>query len=141
MGQGAGFSKLPVITGPVKLFCFPFQMGFSKFLKINSFQLKKQSGLHKKSISKYHTGPVNLPGLHHERISLNNSRKLDGLYCSYKGILCEIEEGAKIVNTRHALQIILLLFHFYISLPSSLPFRARSNSLLGSTSCYLVVFS
>ena len=27
MGPGARFSKLPVITGPVKLFCFPFQMG------------------------------------------------------------------------------------------------------------------
>ena len=24
---GARFSKLTVITGPVKLFCFPFQMG------------------------------------------------------------------------------------------------------------------
>ena len=24
---GARFSKLPVITGPVKLLCFPFQMG------------------------------------------------------------------------------------------------------------------
>ena len=33
---GARFSKLPVITGPVKLFCFPFQMGVSKLLKINS---------------------------------------------------------------------------------------------------------
>ena len=45
---GARFSKLPVITGPVKLFCFPFQMGVSKLLKIIqlSFQLKKQSGLH-----------------------------------------------------------------------------------------------
>ena len=31
---GACFSKLPVITGPVKLFCFPFQMGVSKLLKI-----------------------------------------------------------------------------------------------------------
>ena len=31
---GARFSKLPVITGPVKLFCFPFQMGVSKLLKI-----------------------------------------------------------------------------------------------------------
>ena len=30
---GARFSKLPVITGPVKLFCFPFQMGVSKLLK------------------------------------------------------------------------------------------------------------
>ena len=30
----ARFSKLPVITGPVKLFCFPFQMGVSKLLKI-----------------------------------------------------------------------------------------------------------
>ena len=33
-GPGARFSKLPVITGPVKLFCFPFQMGVSKLLKI-----------------------------------------------------------------------------------------------------------
>ena len=31
---GARFSKLPVITGPVKLFCFPFQMGVSKALNI-----------------------------------------------------------------------------------------------------------
>ena len=49
-------------------------------------------------------------------------------------------EGAKIsVNTRHALQIILLLYD--ISFPSSLSFRARSNSLVASTSWYLVVFS
>ena len=26
------FSKFPVITGPVKLFCFPFQTGVSKAL-------------------------------------------------------------------------------------------------------------
>ena len=31
---GARFSKLPVITGPVKLFCFPLRMGVSKGLKI-----------------------------------------------------------------------------------------------------------
>ena len=31
---GARFSKLPVITGPVKLFCFPFQMGVSKGVKV-----------------------------------------------------------------------------------------------------------
>ena len=31
---GARFSKLPVIIGPVKLFCFPFQMVVSKVLKI-----------------------------------------------------------------------------------------------------------
>ena len=36
IGPGARFSKLPVITGLVKLFCFPFQMGVSKLLKINS---------------------------------------------------------------------------------------------------------
>ena len=30
---GARFSKLPVMTGPVKLFCFPFQMGVLKGLK------------------------------------------------------------------------------------------------------------
>ena len=42
--NGARFSKLPVITG---LFCFPFQMGVSRLLKvIQCFQLKKQSGLH-----------------------------------------------------------------------------------------------
>ena len=33
LGRGR-FSKLPVITGPVKLFCFPFQMRVSKGLKI-----------------------------------------------------------------------------------------------------------
>ena len=31
---GARFSKLPVITWPVKLFCFPLRMGVSKGLKI-----------------------------------------------------------------------------------------------------------
>ena len=43
----ARFSKLPVITGPIKLFCFPFQMGVSKGLKIvqKSYQLKKQNEL------------------------------------------------------------------------------------------------
>ena len=33
---GARFWKLPVIIGPVKLFCFPFQMGFLKFWKLYS---------------------------------------------------------------------------------------------------------
>ena len=33
-GPGARFSKLPVITGPVQLFCFPCQKGVSKLLKI-----------------------------------------------------------------------------------------------------------
>ena len=33
-GPGARFSKFPVITGPVKLFCFPFQIGVSKVLTI-----------------------------------------------------------------------------------------------------------
>ena len=31
---GARFSKLPVITGPVKLFCLPLRMGVSKVLKM-----------------------------------------------------------------------------------------------------------
>ena len=34
MGAGARFSKLPVITGPVKLLCFPSQMGVPKALNI-----------------------------------------------------------------------------------------------------------
>ena len=34
LGPGARFSKLPVITGPVKLFCFSFQLGVSEGLKI-----------------------------------------------------------------------------------------------------------
>ena len=48
MTPGARFSKLPVITGPVKLFCFPFQMRVSTGLKIvqYNYQLKKQNGLH-----------------------------------------------------------------------------------------------
>ena len=32
-GPGARFSKLPIITGPVKVFCFPFQMRVSEGLK------------------------------------------------------------------------------------------------------------
>ena len=32
--SGARFSKLPVITGTVKLFCFPLRMGVSKVLKM-----------------------------------------------------------------------------------------------------------
>ena len=32
--SGARFSKLPVITGPVKLFCFPLRVGVSKVLKM-----------------------------------------------------------------------------------------------------------
>ena len=30
---GTRFSKLPIITGPVKVFCFPFQMRVSEGLK------------------------------------------------------------------------------------------------------------
>ena len=33
MNTGAHFLKFPVITRPVKLLCFPFQMGVSKLLK------------------------------------------------------------------------------------------------------------
>ena len=33
---GARFSKLPVITGPVKLFCFPFQREFQRVSKLYS---------------------------------------------------------------------------------------------------------
>ena len=33
-GPRARFSKLPVITAPVELFCFPLQMGVLKGLKI-----------------------------------------------------------------------------------------------------------
>ena len=48
---GARFSKLPIITGPVKVFCFPFQMRVSEGLKTVqlSYQLKKQIGLHFRS--------------------------------------------------------------------------------------------
>ena len=49
--SGARFSKLPVITGPVKLFCFPFQKGVLEVLKIiqQSYQLTKQNGLHQRT--------------------------------------------------------------------------------------------
>ena len=33
-GPGAGFLKLLVITGPVKLFCLPLRMGVSKVWKM-----------------------------------------------------------------------------------------------------------
>ena len=61
----------------------------------------------------------------------------------YKGILGEIEEGGKIVNRRHALPIILLLFDFYIifafkSVLKSLFEFFASIHLLDR---YLVVFS
>ena len=32
--EGANFSNLSVNNGPVKLFCFPFQMGVSKVSKV-----------------------------------------------------------------------------------------------------------
>ena len=48
----------------------------------------------------------------------------------------------KIVNMSHSLQSsIIVLFDFYISLPSSLSFRAPSNSLPASTFWYLVLHS
>lgn len=51
MVPGAGQSKLPVITGPVKLFCFPFQLGVSKVLTIvqESHQVNKQNELYQRS--------------------------------------------------------------------------------------------
>ena len=67
---GASFLKLRIITRPIKLFCFPFQMGASKGLKIVqylSYQLKKQSGFYQRSkhtllflrlISKFNFGPL-----------------------------------------------------------------------------------
>ena len=58
----------------------------------------------------------------------------------YKGILCEIE-GTKIERRVTRYNQVLLLFDFYISLPSSLSFGARSNSLPASTSWYLVLHS
>ena len=33
-GPGARFSELPLITEPVKLFCFPLRMGVSKVSKM-----------------------------------------------------------------------------------------------------------
>ena len=79
-GTGARFSKLPVITGPVKLFCFPFQMEWKWFCfpfqmggltvkfsaketKWTSLEVRTHSTFLEISISKYDTGPVNLPGL------------------------------------------------------------------------------
>ena len=37
--SGARYSKLPVITGPVKLFCFPFQMGGFKSFEYYTVKL------------------------------------------------------------------------------------------------------
>ena len=67
-GPGVRFSKLPVITGPVKLFCFPLRMGVSKKLlakeiKWTSLEVRTQHTFLETLISKCDTGPVKLPGL------------------------------------------------------------------------------
>ena len=65
-GPGARFSKLPVITGPVKLFCFPFQMGvkvLAKETKWTSLEVRTHPTFLENLISKYDFGPVKLPGL------------------------------------------------------------------------------
>ena len=76
---GTRFSKFPVITRPVRLFCFPFQMGISKvyFQKFGNCTVKysaketKSTSLEVRThptfletlISKYDIKPVKLPGL------------------------------------------------------------------------------
>ena len=71
---GARFSKLPVITGPVKLFCFPLQIGVSKVLnrytvkllaketKRTSLEVTTRPTFLETLISKSDFGPVKLPG-------------------------------------------------------------------------------
>ena len=75
LGPGACFSKLPVIIGPVKLYCFPFQMGVSKLLKIiqlrfsaketkwTSLEVRTHPTFLETLTSKYDFGPVKLTGL------------------------------------------------------------------------------
>ena len=70
------FLEAPVITGPVKLFCFPFQMRVSlksfenckvnlsaKETKWTSLEVRTQPNFLETLISKYDFGPVKLPGL------------------------------------------------------------------------------
>ena len=52
-----------------------------------------------------------------------------------------LKEHQKTSQCQTIILQVLLLFDFYISLPSSLSFRARSNSLPASTSWYLVLHS
>ena len=54
---GACFSKLPVITGSVKLFCFPFQTGVSKVLKI-MYKVKLSAKETKQTSSEVRTHPT-----------------------------------------------------------------------------------
>ena len=70
--SGARFSKLSVITGPVKLFCFPFQMGVSnlenytvkpKEAKWTSLEFRTHPTFLETLISKDDFGPDNLTGL------------------------------------------------------------------------------
>ena len=76
MGPVTRFSKLPVIIGPVKLFCFPlikdgsfksFENGTVKLLaketKWTSLEVKTQHTFLENLILKYDFGPVKLPGL------------------------------------------------------------------------------
>ena len=72
--NGARFSKLPVITGPIELFCFPLRMGVSKVLnstvklsakesKCTSSEVRTLPTFLETLISKHDFGPVKLPGL------------------------------------------------------------------------------
>ena len=80
--------------------------------------------------------------LHQERISLNNSKKVNRLAYYFQRYITR--DRRRCENSKHesrATNYILLLFDFYISLPSSLSCGARSNSFLAFTSLYLVVVS
>ena len=93
----AHFSKLPVITGPIKLFCFPFQTGVSKVLNIISHSVKLLAKETKWTLLEFRThptfleilisksdfGPVKLPGLPRNRPLVLFESPLH----SFKGVL------------------------------------------------------
>ena len=71
MTPGARFSKLPVITGPVKLFSFPFQIRsfenytiklLAKETKRTSLKVRTHPTFLETSISKYDFGPLSYQG-------------------------------------------------------------------------------
>ena len=89
---GARFSKLPVITGLVKMICFPFQTGVSKRLKVvsaketkwTSLELRTQPTFLETLISKYDFGPAKLTGLSRNRpqITIPKYKEIPGQFYS-----------------------------------------------------------
>ena len=134
--SGTCSSKLPVITGPVKLFCFPLQMGvsigqkklYSKQVKLLAketewalLEVRTHPTFLEILISKSDTGPVKLPGFSRNRpLDLMKNRIFFGA-CAVYITSCDIS-GSITSNKAHKKRrkCFLFLLHLFLSSSSSL---------------------